>query len=230
MHQRRVLPENQRKHCLFERLASVNFKLSRKKCSFFQPGVEYLGHFISARGIQPQGTKLDALRQARAPQTVSEVRSFLGLTSYYRKLVPEYAAIAEPLTRLLRKNSEWSWETPQQEAFGRLIDILTIDPVLSSPDWTRPFTLTTDGSTAGIAAVLTQQQQNGEHAIAYVSRALSPAERNYSATHLEGLAVVWAVRHFHHYLAGRRFLLLTDHSALVSLFTKDTVFCGCIAR
>lgn len=207
---------------LFAQLESVRFKLSRKKCLFFQTGLEYLGHFISARGIQPQESKLTALAKARPPQTVSEVRSFLGLTSYYSGFVDEYARLARPLYLLLRKKTVWTWGLEQQQAFDQLVAALLAKPVRASPDPELPYVLTTDGSTTGIAGVLSQVQKDGEHVIAYASRTLTPAEKNYHTTHLEGLAVVWAVRHFHHYLAGSKFDLHTDHAALVSLFSKDT--------
>jgi hypothetical protein len=152
----------------------------------------------------------------------------LGLASYYRKFIEKFADIAAPLTLLTRKDQDWKWEEAQETAYQTLVEQLTRSPTLATPDFTKPFKLTTDGSGVGISAILSQELWKdghfADHPIAYASRTLTQPERNYSATCIEGLAAVWGVEYFHHYLAGRRFTLYriyTDHSAPVSIFTKN---------
>jgi hypothetical protein len=111
----------------------------------------------------------------------------------------------------------------QQKAFDFLKNCLISSPILMYPRWDKKFTLFTDASTFALGAVLTQEDDDrNEHVIAYASRSLLPAEKNYTATELECLAVVWAIGKFHHYVHGKRFELITDHSALCHLFNMIT--------
>jgi transposase InsO family protein len=215
---------------VFAVLRKNHFKLKSKKCRFARSRTEYLGFMISDKGIAPVQSKLDALRAARTPSSRRDVQSFLGLASYYRRFVPKFSEIARPLNWLLKKDQDFVWEDRQEEAYRKIIDLLTTAPILVTPDWERTFILTTDASTVGVAAILSQNYDDGEHPICYASRSLSKAEANYSPTHLEGLAIVWAVAHFRHYIAGRHFKLRTDHSALTSLFTTPKPLTGRLAR
>ncbi|KMQ83046.1 reverse ribonuclease integrase, partial [Lasius niger] len=126
----------------------------------------------------------------------------------------DFSTIAAPLTRLTCKNARWVWTEAANTAFCRLKEALTSAPVLACPDFNQPFTLQTDASAHGLGAVLTQQLDEGERVIAYASRTLNPAERNYSATELECLAVVWGIRRMRDYLEGYRFTVVTDHQSL----------------
>src|SRR5690606_5413111 len=132
--------------------------------------------------------------------------------------------------QLIKKDVEFYWGPEQETAFKKVISCLTTAPVLAAPDWSKPFILTTDGSAKGIAAILSQKYDEGEKIICYASRSLNNYEAKYSPTHLEGLAVIWAVKHFHHYLAGNTFTLRTDHVALISIFAIKTPLIGCLAR
>ena len=136
-----------RKHHLYGKLS---------KCEFLKNEVEYLGHHISALGISVDQHKVEAIKSWPTPTNVSELRSFLGLANYYRKFVKGFSAIASPLTSLLHKDKPYLWEKEQQSAFNALKQSLTSAPVLTLPDPTKPFTLTTDASDFAIGAVLSQ--------------------------------------------------------------------------
>ena len=145
----------------------------------------------------------------------------MGLFSYYRKFIKDFACIARPLNNLLKKDILYKWITKQQVAFDRLKERLIQAPVLTYSDFERPFVLYTDASGTGLGAVLAQRQDDGlEHVIAYASRSLNRAERNYAVTNQECLAIVWAIEHFHHFLELLPFEVVTNHSALKWLQTS----------
>ena len=146
------------------------------------------------------------------------MRSFLGLASYYRRFIPQFSRIAGPLHALTKKNSVFTWTAACQKTFERLRKLLASAPVLAYPDFHVPFILETDASVSGLGAVLAQQQEGGlVRPIAYASRSLQEHEKRYGATELEGLGVVWAVKHFRPYLYGHHCDIYTDHEALKSL-------------
>ena len=200
---------------VFERLRKAKLKLSPKKCVLFQREVKYLGHVVSGEGISPDPGKIDAVKSWPRPTSVTEVKSFLGLCSYYRRFVPSFADIAHPLHQCTT-TSPFFWKPEADVAFNKLKQALTEAPVLAYPDPAFSFTLDTDASGTGIGGVLSQQSPGDEQerVIAYFSRALSSQERHYCVTRRELLAVVKAIKHFHAYLYGRKFLVRTDHSAL----------------
>ena len=149
---------------------------------------------------------------------MAALRQFLGLTSYYRRFIAQYAKIAHPLHALTRKDVAFEWSSDCQTAFETLKEKLVSAPVLCYPNFHRNFVLETDASVKGLGAVLSQEQEHKRlHPIAYASRALSPAEKNYSITELETLAVVWAAQRFHAYLYNHDVLILTDHSAVKAI-------------
>ena len=199
---------------VFTRLKSAGLKLKPKKCHLFKQKVQYLGHIVSEAGIQTDPEKIQAVMEWGEPTTVTEVRSFLGLCSYYRKFVPEFATIARPLIKLTEKNCPFSWREEQREAWETLKQCLTSAPILGYPDPAATFILDTDASDYGIGAVLSQVKDGEEQVIAYGSRALTKPERRYCVTRKELLAVVYFTRYFRHYLLGKRFVLRTDHAPL----------------
>ena len=148
------------------------------------------------------------------PANQKDVRAFLGLTGYYRKYVPDYGDVAEPLVRLTDAKAPFVWTTECQRAFKELKDRLVSAPILAFPTTTDTFVLDTDASNLAIGAVLSQQQDGVERVIAYGSRALTKEERNYCVTRRELLAVVHFVEAYKYYLYGKPFLLRTDHSSL----------------
>ena len=197
------------------RLQEVGLKLKPAKCHFARDQVEYLGHLITPNGLKPNPKLVAAVREFPTPQDLKTVRQFLGLSSYYRRFIRGYAAIARPLHRLTRKDTEFVWTEECEAAVDELRTKLTTAPVLAYPALDHDFVLETDASIKGLGAVLSQKQSDGLlHPVAYASRSLSGPEANYGITELETLAVVWAITYFHHYLYGRNVTVLTDHSAV----------------
>ena len=182
---------------------------------FCLPTVAYLGHIITAEGLKPNPDRVDAVRLFSVPTDLSTFRQFLGLASFYRKFVPNFACIASPLHELTKKGVPFTWTEACQSSFSQLKQKLIEAPVLAYPDFTKPFVLETDASIHGLGAILSQiNNDNMCHPIAYASRALSAQEKRYAITEQETLAVVWAVSHFHSYLYGHDVTIFTDHSAV----------------
>lgn len=214
--------ELQRLREVFQRMRTANLKLNPKKCRLFREEVEYLGHIVSRDGVRTDPQKTSAVTNWPTPRTRKELRSFLGLCSYYRKFVRDFATIAAPLHTLTKEKQPFVWDEACDRAFQNLKEALTSTSVLKYPDPRKEFVLDTDASNHGIGAVLSQREGAQERVVAFYSRALTSPEKNYCATRKELLAIVDAVRHFHHYLYGAPFIIRTDHSALQWLKTlKD---------
>lgn len=204
---------------VFERLRLAKVKLKKKKCSFLQRSITFLGHIVSSDGIQTDPEKTKAIQQWPRPKDVAELRSYLGLCSYYRRFIQDFAVKSEPLRRFLQKGTEFEWKEQQENAFQELKDCLASPPVLAYPSFgpnAGQFVLDTDASTdKGIGGVLSQVQEDGsERVIAYGSRSLQTRERNYCATRLEMLALVEYIDYFRYYLLRKKFTVRTDHHAL----------------
>ena len=208
---------------VLRRLNDAGVHLKREKCFFMLPSVKYLGHRISASGLQPTDGKIKALKDAPVPHNVSQLKSFLRLLNYYGKFIPKLSTLLTPLHRLLQNKSTWTWGLQQQGVFDRIKRILTSDSVLSHYDASKSLILACDASPYGVGAVLSHKFDDGtERPIAYASRSLGPAERKYSQLDKEGLAIIFSVRHFHQYLAGRHFTILSDHKPLQHLFQETS--------
>ena len=200
---------------VIDRVTKAGLKLNPAKCKFIQREVEYLGHLVTPQGLKTSTRHIEAVERFPVPTTVSGVRQFLGLTSYYRRFVESFAKIASPLHALTKKNARFQWNEECQTAFDHLKQRLINAPVLAYPSFDREFLLETDASVQGLGAVLSQVQEDGlAHPVAYASRALTPAEKNYGITDLETPAVVWSVSHFKAYLYGQRVKVFTDHTAV----------------
>ena len=207
---------------ILSRIGQAGMKLKPSKCRLFQKRVHYLGHVVTEEGVMTDPEKIETVREWPVPTTQTEVRSFLGTASYYRRFVQNFGTIARPLHRLTEKNRPFLWTTECQVAFETLRKKLVEAPILAYPSSEEDFILDTDASATGIGAVLSQVQDGVERPIAYASRGLSKSERNYSVTKRELLAVVFYCKYFRHYLIGRKFKLRTDHAALRWLQTfKD---------
>lgn len=203
---------------VLKRLMAAGLKLKPSKCKFYQKKVEFLGHVVSKDGIATNPEKISAVVSWPAPTSVTEVRSFLGLCSYYRKFIRNFARVSAPLTNLTKKDVPFKWDQTAQNAMDVLKDCLVTAPILSYPDTTCSFILDCDASDTGIGAVLSQKSGEVESVISYGSKTLSKAERRYCVTRKELLAIVFFVKHFRHYLLGRHFLVRTDHQPLKWLF------------
>jgi hypothetical protein len=170
---------------------------------------------VGRNGLKPDPRKIEKVQNLPVPTKVSELRTVLGLFSYYRKFMKGFSTHAKPLYDLLKKDTNFVWEEKQQKAFDFLKEQLTKAPILQYPDFYKPFILLTDASATGLGAVLSQMNDDGtERVIAYASKSLTGAEVNYCPTDLECLAVVWEIRHFNKYLQLQPFKVVTDHSAL----------------
>nr|XP_049701809.1 uncharacterized protein LOC126055664 [Helicoverpa armigera] len=214
-------------HCeklvkIFDRLRKHNLKLQPDKCEFFRKEVGYLGHTISDKGVSPNPDKVKAVSQFPVPKCPKDVKSFLGLVSYYRRFIPDFSKTAKPLTTLLKKDIPFFWSNEQQIAFEELKGKLISAPILIYPDFSKPFVLTCDASNYAISAILSQGEIGKDRPIAYSSRTLNKAETNYSTTEKECLAIVFGTKTFRPYLYGHRFTIVTDHRPLKWLFNcKD---------
>ena len=205
---------------VFDRLQKANLTLKPSKCHFFQKQVEFLGHIVDKDGVHTDPKKIEVIKNWEIPTRVKEVRAFLGITGYYRRFIKDYGQIAKPLHELTEKGQNFKWTHESNQAFESLKTALTTSPILGYPSQKEEdrFILDTDASNCHIGAVLSQIQDGKETVIAYGSKVLSKAERNYCVTRRELLSVVHFCIHFKHYLIGRRFRLRTDHGALVWIF------------
>ena len=214
---RTFVEELKRLEEVFVRLKSAGLKLKPSKCVLFQKSVAYLGHIVSESGIKTDPAKVERVCEWPVPENVTEVKSFLGLAGYYRRFVPNFAQVARPLHKLTEANADFVWKPECQFSFEKMKTLLSTAPVLSYPDFKAEFILDTDASNHGIGAVLSQLKNGVEHPVAYASRTLSKAERNYCVTRKELLAVVEFVKQFRHYLQGPKFRIRTDHAPLRSV-------------
>ena len=148
------------------------------------------------------------------PSNLTAVRSFVGLCSYYRRFISDFATVVKPLVKLTEKNTKFDWKEEQEAAWMELKHKLTSTPVLAYPDRNSTFVLDTDASDCGIGAVLSQEIDGDERVISYGSQVLTKQERRYCVTRRELLAVVHFVKHFRHYLVGKHFVIRTDHASL----------------
>ena len=214
--------------CLvLKRLIAAGLTLKGSKCYFFRKEVVYLGHVVSGSGIHMDPRKLESISKVPPPTDLTELRSFLGLTGYYRRFIERYSFMAKPLYDLMGKyNSHLSfterWNLPPLDenhtdcitAFRDLKAALLRAPILANPDFDKDFYLQTDACAYGISAILSQRSGDSEHIIACASRKLNSAEQNYTTSEQEALAMVYGCEEFRPYLLGRPFFAETDHQAL----------------
>lgn len=191
-----------------------NLKIQIDKCDFFTKQTEYLGHVLTNEGIKPNERKVNVIRNLKLPATRKQIKSFLGITGYYRKFIRDYAKVAKPMTNFLKKDSKIDvQDLSYKESFQKLKDLITNYPTLRYPDFKKKFVLTTDASNLAIGAVLSQDG----HPVSYASRTLNDHETRYSAIEKELLAIIWATKYFRPYLYGEKFTIRTDHRPLVWL-------------
>lgn len=211
---------------VFERFRQYNLKCRPHKIQIATAEINYLGYNLShSKGIRPGIAKTQCIRDWKSPTSVKEIRQFLGLCSFFRRTIRNFASIASPLTQLTRKDASYQGgplPPLAHNAFIALQSKLASRPCVSPPNFQQPFILTVDASTTGLGAILSQTNTDGmEHPIAYASRVLTEAEKKKAPFHLEYLAMVWACRHFKPYLVGKRFVLRSDHKPLQVLNRKS---------
>lgn len=207
---------------VFQRLREHNFKIQLDKSEFLKKEVNYLGHVLSDKGVQPNFDKIRVIKKFPIPKTQKEIKSFLGLLGYYRKFIPDFAKLTKPMTKCLKKNATVNHSKEFIESFEKSKEILSNSPVLQYPNFEQPFILTTDASDVSIGSVLSQGQVGSDRPVAYASRTLSETESRYSTIEKELLAIIWSVKYFRPYLYGRKFIIYTDHKPLTWLMSlKD---------
>lgn len=200
---------------LFKRLKESGLTLNREKCEFNKSRLEFFGFIFSAEGVSADPKKVAAVHHAADPQTPSDIKSLLGMTNYCSRFIKDFSSISEPLRRLTRKDTPWTWGPEQQVSLQTLKDSLTSDAIMSYFYPNRETELIVDASPVGLGAILCQKDEKGvKYIIAYASRSLSDVERRYSQTEKEALAIVWSCEHFHLYIYGHPLTLVTDHKAL----------------
>ena len=207
---------------VFQRLRSANLKLKPSKCIFFQRSVTFLGHVVTEDGVRTDPEKIKTVKEWPTPETSKQVRSFIGLASYYRRFVKGFTDIARPLHKLCEKNNKFRWTEECQQVFDRLKEALTTTPILAYPKIGSKFIVDSDASDLTVGAVLSQEQDGEEKVIAYMSKSMNVHERAYCITRKELLAVVTALRHYHNYLYGQEVLLRTDNAAVSWMKTLKT--------
>ncbi|GJP50835.1 hypothetical protein CLOM_g9992 [Closterium sp. NIES-68] len=199
---------------VFQRLQQHRLITKGSKCEFLKQELEFLGHVISTEGIRIDPKKLREIQEWKPPTNLQQLQSFLGSVNYVRRFIPNMAGLTEPLTDLLQKRTFYEWGEKQQAAFEALKNFLMSPPVLRIGDPERPFEVITDASDIAIGAVLMQDFGNGLQPIAYESRKMQSADRNYPVHDKEMLAIVHAFKIWRCYLTGADVTVRTDHKSL----------------
>ena len=211
---------------ILQQLCKAKLTVKPQKCQLGMAECVYLGHIVGRGVVRPELSKVEAIQAFSQPATKKQVRAFLGITGYYRKFLPNYSALAAPLTDLTKKNqpTKVTWTLDCESAFQALKPHLCTSPVLQSPNFTMPFILQTDASDRGVGAVLSQSSTDNDlHPVAYFSKKLLPREERYSTIEKECLAVKLGIEAFRFYFMGCTFTVQTDHRALLWLDRlKDT--------
>ena len=205
------------------RLVEKGLTVNTNKCEFNKTSVEYYGHVFSRNGISPSPAKVEAVRQAGAPSNPDEVRSLIGFAQYTARFIPNFATLTEPLRDLTKQDTPWQWGERESNALCDLKESLTSDPVMAYFDLSRDTEIYCDASPVGLGAVLIQRDRNNSrntHIVAFASRALSATEQKYPQIDREALAIVWAVSHFHLYVYGSEFVVVTDHKPLEAIWNN----------
>ena len=179
-----------------------------------------LGHRISARGIEVDKAKIEAIEKLPPPSSVKGIRSFLGHAGFYRRFIKDFSQIAKPLSSLLVQGTSFDFDEQCVQAFSILKDRLVSAPIIVAPDWDLPFELMCDASDYAIGAVLRQKRERIFQVIHYASGSLNDAQLNYATTEKELLAIVFSFDKFRPYLIGNRVIVHTDHSTIKYLMTK----------
>ncbi|WVZ62795.1 hypothetical protein U9M48_012497, partial [Paspalum notatum var. saurae] len=216
-----VYSKNEKEHeehlrIVLSRLREHKLYAKFNKCAFCLKEVAFLGHVLSPKGVAVDPSKVEDVLNWKQPQTVIEIRSFLGLAGYYRRFIKDFSKIAKPMTALTQKNAKFAWSSKCEEAFGTLKKLLTSAPVLAQPDITKPFDVYCDASGSGLGCVLMQEGR----VIAYASCQVRKHEVNYPTHDIELLVVVYALKKWRHYFLGNTCHIYTDHQSLKYIFTQ----------
>lgn len=199
-----------------KRLSDAGFTLNKNKCEYGKKRVKFLGHIFSANGYEADPDKIEAINKLKVPTNVKELQRLLGMVTYLSKFIKNLSNITEPLRKLLVKEVAWFWDSEQQEAFANIKKALTTTPVLGYYDVNKEVKLSVDASSTALGACLLQ---NGKP-VAYATRALTKAEKNYPQIEKEATAIRFACKKFHEYVYGKSLVIESDHKPLESIFKK----------
>ena len=211
---------------VLRRLKENDLFCKPEKCEFYRESVEYLGMIIGRGTVSMDPGKVEAILKWPAPQRLSDVQAFVGFANFYRRFISGFSKLAQPLTQLMRKDSPWTWSEQQQQAFDALKQTFTSAPILVMADMSKPFILEADASDYATGAVLSQRQSDGEvHPVAFYSKTLNSAERNYDIYDKELLAIIRALDEWRHYLEGGEHPIdiISDHKNLLYFATARTL-------
>lgn len=199
---------------VLEALKIHGIKLKPSKCHFSANEVNYLGHTITKNSVKPISSNLESINKLPSPRNTTELRRALGKLNYYRRFIENCSSRLAPLNCLLKKDTDFTWNNQQETLFREMIQTLCVPPVLTIFDRDLTSHVFTDASKLGIGAVLKQPTDEILRPVSYFSKSLTSYQKNYTITELECLAIVEALRYWHHYLHGRKFVIHTDHSSL----------------
>ncbi|CAM8883040.1 unnamed protein product [Rhodiola kirilowii] len=198
----------------------MNLVLNYEKCHFMVTHGVVLGHVVSHKGIEVDKAKIDLIVTLPYPSTVRDIKSFLGHAGFYRRFIKDFSKKALPLSNLLQKDAPFEFNDACKKAFDELKQALTSTPIIRAPDWSQLFEVMCDASDYAVGVVLGQKDEKKPVVIYYASRTLDAAQRNYSTTEKELLAVVFALEKFRSYLLGTKLIVYSDHAAIRYLMTK----------
>ena len=211
-----------RVRAVLTRFKNSGLKLRKEKCILNAKSIDFLSVHIDSTGIRPMADKIKDIQRAPRPKSKKELQSLLGLINYYHTFMEDKANVADPLHRLLDQNKKWKWEHQHDVAFSDVKKLLTSQPILVHYDPRKQLVLACDASPWGVGEVLSHPQEDGTtKPIAFHSRTLFAAERNYSQLDKEALASVTGVKKFHNYLFGHTFQIETDHKPLLGLLREN---------
>jgi hypothetical protein len=220
----KTLEEHQQHvRAVLELLRKNKLYAKESKCELFKTQVEFLGHSIDARGLHMVEDKVKAVLDWGVPKTVEHIRSFLGTVGYYRRFIQNFSLKAAPMTELLHKDTPFLWTAAQQASFDSLKAAVTQRPVLILPDPERDYIVTIDASKNAVGGTLSQDHGQGPQPVAFMSKKLSAAEKNYDVRDREWLSIILALKEWRHYVHGRPFTVETDHNSLKYLLTQPNL-------
>lgn len=200
------------------RLREAGLSISKTKSHFCRKQTKFLGYLISTEGIHADPARIDPILKLAQPRNLKAVRSLIGAANWYRRFIPNFSDLVAPITELLKKsNTPFKWTDNAEIAFGKLKTLLTSAPVLHSPDFSKPFTITADASDVGCGSFLSQNIDGKDVVISYFSAKFTDAQRRYTVTERECLACLLSMKHFRGYIEGVKFHLQTDHRSLLWL-------------
>ena len=211
---------------VLERLRENKLYAKEKKCEFMQTSVKFVGFIVSDKGLEVDSVKVEAVKDWPTPRSIKEVRSFLGFVSYYRKFIENHSAIVAPISDLTKTkdktSNKFTWTLEAQTAFEKMKQALMSAPILILPDPSKPYVINTDASGFAIGACIMQDHGKGLQPIAYMSKKLLPAEKNYPVHEKELLAIIVALKHWRHLVHGCECTVrvITDHKSITHLQTQ----------